>query len=343
MRHHLRMSDTAQKRDIAEPRTVRDFARAVRTRRRLDLLTVLTVCDIRAVGPGVWNNWKAQLLRTLHRRTALALEEGLEAVGREGRESEAKAALEAALADWGPEAVATELGRHYGPYWQGLQPPDHLALARLLRDLPPGEIRMEIAADEGHDATRARFAMVDHPGIFSRLAGAVALAGANVVDARTYTTRDGCAVAVFWLQDAEGHPFEASRLPRLRASIERILAGEIVAAEALAPRDRVPRRERAFERPHPRHLRQRGLGHLHHRRGGRARPPRAAARPDARARRRQRPHRARRDRHLRRAGRRQLLRQGQLRAEAALGESRREGLERRLRAAIERGAERARR
>ena len=249
VRHHLRMSDTAQKRDIAEPRTVRDFARAVRTRRRLDLLTVLTVCDIRAVGPGVWNNWKAQLLRTLHRRTALALEEGLEAVGREGRESEAKAALEAALADWGPEAVAAELGRHYGPYWQGLQPPDHLALARLLRDLPPGEIRMEIAADEGHDATRARFAMVDHPGIFSRLAGAVALAGANVVDARTYTTRDGCAVAVFWLQDAEGHPFEASRLPRLRASIERILAGEIVAAEALAPRDRVPRRERAFERP----------------------------------------------------------------------------------------------
>ena len=249
VRHHLLMSDMAQKRDIADPRTVRDFAKAVRTRRRLDLLTVLTVCDIRAVGPGVWNNWKAQLLRTLHRHTARALEEGLEALNRDGQEAEARAALEAALARWTPQARSAELARHYGPYWQGLQPPDHLALARLLQDLPPDDIRMEIAPDEGRDATRARFAMVDHPGIFARLTGAVALAGANVVDARTYTTRDGCAVAVFWLQDAEGHPFEASRLPRLRASIERILAGEIVAADALVPKDRVPRRERAFHRP----------------------------------------------------------------------------------------------
>ena len=249
VRHHLLMSDMAQKRDISEPRTVRDFARAVGTRRRLDLLTVLTACDIRGVGPGVWNNWKAQLLRTLHRRTAQALEGGMEAMGRAVQEADAKAALGAALRDWTPEARAAEIARHYPPYWQGLRAPDHLALARLLRDLPPDEIRSEVAPDEGHDATRARFAMVDHPGIFSRLAGAVALAGANVVDARTYVTRDGCAVAVFWLQDAEGHPFEAARLPRLRASIERILAGEIVAAEALAPKDRVPTRERAFHRP----------------------------------------------------------------------------------------------
>ena len=249
VRHHLLMSDMAQKRDIADPRTVRDFARAVGRRRRLDLLTVLTVCDIRGVGPGVWNNWKAQLLRTLHARTKQALDEGIEALGRGVQEAEAKAALAAALADWPEEARRAEIARHYGPYWQGLRPPDHLALARMLRDLPQGEIGIEIAPDEDHDATRARFAMVDHPGIFSRLAGAVALAGANVVDARTYTARDGHAVAVFWLQDADGHPFEAARLPRLRAAIERILAGEIVAAEALAPKDRVPRRERAFHRP----------------------------------------------------------------------------------------------
>jgi [protein-PII] uridylyltransferase len=249
VRHHLVMSDAAQKRDLSDPLTVRDFARTVRTRRRLDLLLVLTVCDIRAVGPRVWNNWKAQLLRTLHRRTALALEEGLEALGRESQEAEARTALEEALAGWTPEAREAELARHYGPYWQGLRQSDHAALAELLRDVPPDEIHMDIALDEGRDATRARFAMVDHPGIFARLTGAVALAGANVVDARTYTTRDGCAVAVFWLQDAEGHPFEEARLPRLRASIERILAGEVVAADALAPKDRVPRRERPFRRP----------------------------------------------------------------------------------------------
>ena len=62
VQNHLLMSDTAQKRDLAEPRTVRDFARAVKSPTRLKLLIVLTVCDIRGVGPGVWNNWKAMLL-----------------------------------------------------------------------------------------------------------------------------------------------------------------------------------------------------------------------------------------------------------------------------------------
>ncbi|MEX5385643.1 HD domain-containing protein, partial [Cronobacter muytjensii] len=55
VRNHLLMSDVAQKRDIADPRTLRDFAKAVKTRRRLDMLLVLTVCDIRGVGPGTWN------------------------------------------------------------------------------------------------------------------------------------------------------------------------------------------------------------------------------------------------------------------------------------------------
>ena len=72
------MSDVAQKRDLGDPRTVRDFAKAVKTKKRLDLLTVLTVCDIRGVGPNTWNNWKAMLLRQLHSQTTEALEGGLE-------------------------------------------------------------------------------------------------------------------------------------------------------------------------------------------------------------------------------------------------------------------------
>ncbi len=86
VRYHLLMSDMAQKRDIAEPRTVRDFAKAVKSVERLDLLTVLTVCDIRGVGPGTWNNWKAMLLRDLYKATRTALETGLEDLNRDSRE-----------------------------------------------------------------------------------------------------------------------------------------------------------------------------------------------------------------------------------------------------------------
>ena len=100
VRYHLLMSDIAQKRDISDPRTVRDFAKAVKNQKRLDLLTVLTVCDIRGVGPGVWNNWKAQLLRGLYRETSNALAGGLEDLNRDSRENEAKRALRDSISDW---------------------------------------------------------------------------------------------------------------------------------------------------------------------------------------------------------------------------------------------------
>jgi len=249
VRYHLLMSDMAQKRDIGDPRTVRDFAKAVRTRKRLDLLTVLTVCDIRGVGPGTWNNWKAMLLRQLYKQTADALEGGLETVNRENRQEEATRALAERLAGWDEAALEHELTRHYVPYWQGLSTDTHEVFARLLQGLGDDEIRIDLHPDADRDATRACFALADHPGIFSRLAGALALVGANVVDARTYTSKDGYATAVFWVQDIEGHPYEVSRLPRLRGMIDKTLKGEVVAREALKDRDKIKKREREFRFP----------------------------------------------------------------------------------------------
>ena len=249
VRYHLLMSDMAQKRDISDPRTIRDFAKAVKTKARLDLLTVLTVCDIRGVGPGTWNNWKAELLRSLYRATASALEHGLEAVNRDSREAEAKKALRAALADWDTKALRKETGRHYGPYWQGLPTSTQVVFANLLGSISDSEIRFDLTLDDDRDATRVCFALSDHPGIFSRLAGALALVGANVVDARTYTSSDGYATAVFWVQDGEEGPYDAARLPRLKSMIKKTLSGEVLPRKSLVDRDRLKKRERAFNVP----------------------------------------------------------------------------------------------
>ncbi|MEM9522459.1 MAG: [protein-PII] uridylyltransferase [Pseudomonadota bacterium] len=249
VRYHLLMSDMAQKRDIADPRTVRDFSKAVTDKKRLDLLTVLTVCDIRGVGPNVWNNWKAVLLRSLYHATADILQNGPEAISRPVVETEAKRKLRQALSDWEAKTLKTEITRHYSPYWQGLQTPTHVVFARMLRDLPENEIRIDLKPDFDRDATRACFAMVDHPGIFSRFAGALALVGANVVDARTYTSKDGFATAVFWIQDADGAPYEQALLERLASMIRRTLAGAIIASDALADRDKLKKRERQFVVP----------------------------------------------------------------------------------------------
>ncbi|MEM9550764.1 MAG: [protein-PII] uridylyltransferase [Pseudomonadota bacterium] len=253
VRYHLLMSDMAQKRDIADPRTVRDFCKAVQSVRRLNLLTVLTVCDIRGVGPGTWNNWKAVLIRALYRQARKALETGMEDLNRENRGVEAKRLLRAALPDWPKAQLKREIARHYDPYWQGLHVTAHAVFAQQLRDLDgmddPAAIRIDLHPDVDRDATRACFSMADHPGIFARLAGALALVGANVVDARNYTTKDGFVTNAYWIQDAEGHPYEASRLPRLTRMIERTLKGELVAQDELKSRDKVKKRERAFSVP----------------------------------------------------------------------------------------------
>ena len=249
VRYHLLMSDMAQKRDIADPRTVRDFAKAVQSVKRLDLLTVLTVCDIRGVGPDTWNNWKAALIRALYRQTRQALEEGMEALNRENRGAEAKLALRTELADWSKKDIKQETARHYPPYWQGLHVTAHVVFANLLKGIGDTEIRIDLHPDEDRDATRVCFVMADHPGIFSRMCGALALVGANIVDARTFTSKDGYATAAFWVQDSEGSPFEAARLPRLRKMIERTLAGEVIAGKEIQTRDKLKKRERAFRVP----------------------------------------------------------------------------------------------
>jgi [protein-PII] uridylyltransferase len=249
VRNHLLMSDVAQKRDLAEPRTVRDFAQAVKSPTRLKLLLVLTACDIRAVGPGVWNNWKAMLLRGLYAETLEFLTGGSQAWSRPEREAAAREALARALDGWPEEAIRAECARHYAPYWLGFDTRTHAIFANLVRQLGEGEPAIHVELDFERDATQACFAMSDHPGIFARLAGALALCGANVVDARTYTTTDGIATAAFWIQDIEGKPYEKHRLARLRNSVARTLKGEIVARDALKDKDRVKRRERDFVVP----------------------------------------------------------------------------------------------
>ncbi|NNU78893.1 [protein-PII] uridylyltransferase [Halovulum dunhuangense] len=249
VRHHLVMSDFAQKRDLADARTVRDFANIVQSPARLKLLTVLTVCDIRGVGPGVWNNWKAMLLRELYALTLDYLTGDTARQSRPERIEEARAAFAAALPGWSEDAIEAEQARHYASFWLGLTVDTQVIFANLLREVTAEKPAIRIDQDDARDATRACFAMYDHPGLFSRLAGALALAGANVVDARTYTTSDGIATPVFWIQDKEGKPFETARLTRLQRMIERTLAGEVVAREAFAERDRVKKREKAFTVP----------------------------------------------------------------------------------------------
>ena len=246
IKNHLLMSDISQKRDLSEEKTIRDFANIVKTTNRLRLLTVLTVCDIRGVGPEVWNNWKAVMIRTLFYKTQNMLKENFETASRPEQIENAKSALRKELKNWEKSKLENEINRHNTGFYLGLTLQTQTIFSNLSKNNEKLNVNSKVQTDTSRDATKVCFLIEDHPGIFSRLAGAIALSGANVIDARTYTTSDGYATSVFWIQSNEGKPFEENRLSKLNKTINEALKGQIIARDILKEKGKIKRKEKDF-------------------------------------------------------------------------------------------------
>ncbi|MEK9662397.1 MAG: [protein-PII] uridylyltransferase [Alphaproteobacteria bacterium] len=252
VRYHLAMSSVAQKRDLNDPKTIQDFVDLVQSPERLRLLVCLTVVDMRATGPTVWNNWKAELLRELYFASEDLMSGGLLAAGRQKRVEAAQAELREQLADWPDADFDDHLARGYPGYWLSF-PAETLARhARQMRtaDNEGQPLSIETRVDRFRAVTELTIYTQDHPGLFSRIAGAISVVGAQVVDAKIFTTPQGMALDTFWLQDDEGNAFEqASRLAKLSVQIERALAGRLKTDEAEVNHTFVPARTRVFSVP----------------------------------------------------------------------------------------------
>lgn len=233
--HHLLLSQTAFKRDIDDPKTILDVADTIQSPERLKLLLIMTVADMRAVSPKVWNGWKATLLRELYQRVAEVLEGGLATTERDVRVLRAKQAAASLLSDWSPEQIErfTELG--YPGYWLSFDPETHARHARLVRDADcrAAPLTVDTKPLPARAVTEVTVYAADHAGLFSRIAGALAVAGASIVDARIHTMTNGMALDTFWVQDAGGGTFDQPhRLARLSVLIEQALSGGLrLAAE----------------------------------------------------------------------------------------------------------------
>ncbi len=237
VKNHLVMSDTAQRRDVSDPKTVRDFVALVQTPELLRLLLILTVCDIRAVGPGVWNGWKGQLLRELYYAAESMMTGGDQVPAHIARVASAKQALLERLHDFTPAQRERALSRHYDNYWLAFEPEEHERHARLMASADTSGELLVLSADSNsfRAVTEIFLYTPDHAGLFSQLAGAIAMSGGSIVDAKAFTTSEGFALDVFSLQDAEGEAFDdKERLSRLRQSIEKTLRGQVWPRRALA-------------------------------------------------------------------------------------------------------------
>ena len=246
VRHHLLMSATAFKRDLADFKTILDFAQVVTSIERLRLLLVLTVVDIRAVGPGVWNSWKRQLLSDLFEAAEEVLRLGHKQRGREERIASKKTAAQTAFA-LPAEKFQRLAKRMPESYW--IAEPDDIIIRnlRLLMDNAQEALAIDACYYPDRGATLITVLAADHPGLFYRIAGAIHLAGGNIIDARIHTSTDGLAVDNFLVQDPWGRPFqEADQIQRLKQSIGDALANRSKLSPRLMAKPVALRRADAF-------------------------------------------------------------------------------------------------
>jgi [protein-PII] uridylyltransferase len=236
---HLVMSSVAQSRDLSDRKTIENFVAVVQSLERMKLLTILTTVDIRAVGPGVWNGWKAQLLRALYYETEPVLTGGFSEVNRAQRVAMAQAELRTELKDWTSEAIDRYIARQYPAYWLKVDLPAKVAHARFVRSAEEADksLATTVNLDTARGVTVLTVLTPDHPWLLSVIAGACAMAGANIVDAQIYTTTDGLALDTIAVsREFDLDDDESRRALRIADAIEKALVGELKLPELVARR-----------------------------------------------------------------------------------------------------------
>lgn len=236
---HLTMSTVAQSRDLSDRKTIENFAAVVQSVEQMKLLTILTTADIRGVGPGVWNGWKAQLLRSLYYETEPVLTGGFSEVDRGKRLTAAYAEFRNAFAEWPADELDAYVGRHYPAYWLKVELPRKIRHARFVRSSEQAghKLAINVGFDEVRGVTELTIFAADHPWLLSIIAGACASAGANIVDAQIYTTTDGRALDTISIsREYDRDEDEGRRATRIGEMIEDVLEGKLRLPEVVARR-----------------------------------------------------------------------------------------------------------
>lgn len=237
VRHHLTMSHVAFKRDLEDQNLIKKFCAIIQSPERLRLLLILTVCDIRAVGPDVWNGWKGNLLRVLYARAMEVLTGGEAAAGGvQARVEDKKNALRAALTNWSAEEIEEYVELGNAGYWLNFETEVQVRQAELVHraKTAEGPVHIHVEHDTFNNVSEIIVYTADHPGLFSIIAGAMALTSGSIVDAKISTLSNGMALDTFSVQDQSAEAFDSEqKIKRLADRIDKALKGEMYPASEL--------------------------------------------------------------------------------------------------------------
>jgi [protein-PII] uridylyltransferase len=250
VRNHLVMSETAQLRDLNDYKSIADFAAIVQSPERLKLLLILTVADIKAVGPGVWNGWKGQLLRTLYAEAEPHLSGGHARITRDQRVDAAKQNFAGRMTSWPQSRIKKYWKNHYAPYWLNVDIEHQVHHAEMIyqavKDKKP--VHTTVKSDKFTEITELVVYAVDHPRLLALITGACSAAGANIVGAQIFTTANGMAIDTLLIQrEFEDSKDEERRANRIAALVIQALAGEVRLRKLLAKRAKPSSRVKAFK------------------------------------------------------------------------------------------------
>tara|TARA_E500000331_G_scaffold202196_1_gene194062 strand:- start:4869 stop:7730 length:2862 start_codon:yes stop_codon:yes gene_type:complete len=251
---HLLMSDCAFKRDLDDPKTIADFAEKVQSPERLRLLMVLTIVDIRAVGPNVWNAWKAGLIRKLYWRAQEVLSGGNLAENHDARVATVKESLTKMLNHLSDTQTSHFLKLCQDSYLLSTDLDTLAYHADIIFDSQAtgGHYNIKARARPEREVTELVVYAPDHSGLFTAIAGAMALSNANIVDAKVHTLADGMALDTFTIQGFMGNEFSSETdFHRLRRYIANAIQGKSRPDRELAQRakKKLPSRTSIFTVP----------------------------------------------------------------------------------------------
>jgi [protein-PII] uridylyltransferase len=250
--HHLLMSEIAQSRDIQDPTTAKNFADIVQSPNRLALLMILTACDIRAVGPGVWTGWKGSLLRALYYATEPLLSGGHSQISQDDRIQRAKIILREKLSNWSEEEFESYQKRHYRSYWLRADVEQQAKHADMIKksDEAKKPFCGSIEVKSFEAITEISFYTADHPRLLSMIAGACTLAQASIVGAQIVLMRDGQALDSFQLRRVfASDEDEKVRAHRIISMVQELLQGKRYLNKEPVKDSRLNRRLKPFKVP----------------------------------------------------------------------------------------------
>ncbi len=233
VKHHLLMSSFSQKRDLNDPEVIKEFALIVRDQLHLDYLFALTVADINATNPTLWNSWKASLMRQLYTEAKRAIRNGIEQI--DNREEWIEKTKEAAIAKLATKGFTTE---EILSLWDN--PGDDYFLRESANDIvwhteaiakrrdnkeqrdKPIILIKQIGKSINEGATQIFISALNQKGLFAVVASTMGHLNLNIVAARISTSDNGRALDTFLVLDSDGKPLnkKSNRIKDVQQQLE---------------------------------------------------------------------------------------------------------------------------